>query len=355
MDKKTRILIVDDSALIREFLRETFEADPDLTVVGAAADPFFAREKVVKLHPDVITLDVEMPRMDGLTFLGKLMAARPTPVVMFSSHTAAGAKATMEALALGAVDFVAKPKSNLAATLPSLREELIEKVRAAGGVKATKLRPQSPQPAAPPPLVSSTVRGLARQKKKSGDRLVAIGASTGGTVAIEAVLAALPADVPPTAVVQHMPPHFTKAFADRLNGKCRMEIQEAASGQRLEEGLVLIAPGGLQMLLQRDRRGYFVEVKDAPPVNRHKPSVDVLFRSAAHSAGPKALGIIMTGMGADGAQGLLEMKKAGAETVAQDEATSIVYGMPREAAALGAVDHILPLQKIPRTIEEYSH
>jgi len=261
----------------------------------------------------------------------------------------------MEALALGAVDFVAKPKNNLAATLPSLKEELIEKVRTAGSVKAVKLRPQGPQPAAPPSLVSPTVQGLARRKKTSGDRLVAIGASTGGTMAIEAVLAALPADVPPTAIVQHMPPNFTKAFADRLNGKCRMEVQEAASGQRLEEGLVLIAPGGLQMLLQHDRGGYFVEVKDAPPVNRHKPSVDVLFRSTAHSAGPKALGIIMTGMGTDGAQGLLEMKKAGAETVAQDEATSIVYGMPREAAALGAVDQVLPLQKIPRIIEGYSH
>lgn len=353
METKTRIFIIDDSALIREFLRETFKTDPDLTVVGAAPDPIVAREKIIKLKPDVITLDVEMPRLDGLTFLRKLMAAHPVPVVMFSSHTQTGAKATVEALALGAVDFVAKPTSNLVASLPSLQEELIEKVKAAGKIKAVKLRLKPSQPAAKPSSLSSVVQDLAR-RKKDHEKLLAIGASTGGTVAIETVLSALSADIPPTAIVQHMPPHFTKAFADRLNDKCRMEVQEAASGQRLKEGTVLIAPGGLQMLLQRDGAGYFVEVKDGPPVNRHKPSVDVLFRSVAHSAGPKALGIILTGMGNDGAQGLLEMKKAGAETIAQDEATSIVYGMPKEAAALGAVDQILPLAKIPQAIEEYN-
>ncbi len=360
-----KVLIIDDSALVREFLHQTLDSDPSLKVVGAAADPIFARDKIKKLQPDVITLDIEMPRMDGLTFLKRLMAAHPIPVVMFSSHTEAGAAATLEALAAGAVDFVAKPKHNLVAALPQLKQELIEKVKSAAQAKIRpRLKPIAPRPK---PVASRPTPSLQRYSAEavvpkpkraaavapSKDKVVVIGASTGGTVALEEILTALPAHTPPIAVVQHMPPHFTKAFANRLNEFCAMEIAEAVNGQRLTPGLVLIAPGGSHMLLQRDASGYLVEVKDGPPVNRHKPSVDVLFRSAVNSAGPNALGILLTGMGDDGAKGLKELHDAGAKTIAQDEATSVVYGMPRVAVELGAADVVLPLSKMPQNILQH--
>ncbi len=360
MPQPKKVLIIDDSALVREFLKETFEADPDLMVVGTASDPYFAREKVVKFRPDVITLDIEMPRMDGLTFLGKLMDAYPTPVVMFSSHTASGAKATLDALALGAVDFVTKPKSGLASSLPSLKEELLEKVKAAAGVRVSKLKDHARLEKLPEgvmagdEVVSTLVYRPKVSKARGDEKVVVLGASTGGTVAIENVLVTLPAESPPLAIVQHMPVHFTKAFADRLDAHCQVSVQEAQNGQRLNQGLVLIAPGGKHMLLQHDRSGYFVEVREGPLVNRHRPSVDVLFRSAVHSAGPNALAILMTGMGNDGAAGLFELKNAGAKTIAQDEVTSVVYGMPKAAVDMGAVDLILPLGKIARAILDFT-
>ena len=352
------VLIVDDSALVREFLRETLESDPRIRVIGAASDPYKARDAILKRQPDVITLDIEMPRMDGLTFLGKLMKSRPTPVVMFSSFTESGAKATLEALSLGAVDFLAKPKSNLISSLPALKSELIEKVKAAAGVKVKPMKPSRfHNTAAPPPKLGASAvvpdSVLAAPAKPGANKIIVLGASTGGTVAIERILIKLPIATAPIAIVQHMPVHFTKAFADRLNDRCRVTVQEAVNGQPLGPGQVLIAPGGKHMLLQKNGAGYRVEVKDGPPVNRHRPSVDVLFRSAVHSAGPNALAVLLTGMGDDGAAGLLELKNSGAKTIAQDEASCVVYGMPKAAVDLGAAELVLPLDQIPKALGNF--
>lgn len=342
-----KVLIVDDSAMIREFLRSTLEAQPDISVIGTAADPYFARDKFMKSRPDVITLDIEMPRMDGLTFLQKLMAVHPTPVVMFSSHTIKGAETTLKALNLGAVDFVTKPSSNLRESLPELAQEIVEKVRTAAGARLRRQPLQIADLGVPERVEVDEVLGITKRPPRSGGPMVVLmGASTGGTVALEEVLCRLPLDSPPIAIVQHMPEHFTEAFARRLNEKAQVEVMEASDGQLLPPGRVLIAPGGRHMLLEKSAGGYFVRVKDGPRVNRHKPSVDVLFRSGVNTAGPNCTAIIFTGMGNDGAKGMLELHQVGAYTLAQNEETCTVYGMPKAAVTMGAVERVVPLDRM---------
>lgn len=348
--KKINVLVVDDSAMIREFLRRTLEAQPDIHVVATAADAFIARDKFLKHRPDVVTLDIEMPKMNGLDFLEKLMAAHPTPVVMFSSRTQAGAEATMKALALGAVDFLPKPGQNLREELEQTTGAIVEKVRTAASARIKRRKPSLSASAKPRLAVGEVVSLSHIPPNKGGPFVALLGASTGGTVALEQVLCSLPADCPPIAVVQHMPEQFTDAFAKRLNEKARITIAEARNGQQLPPGTCLIAPGGKHMLLERGNQGYYVTVKDGPPVNRHKPSVDVLFRSGVNSAGPNALGVIMTGMGDDGARALGELRQSGAFTVAQNEETCVVYGMPRAAVEYNSVDRVLPLDSIAPVI-----
>ncbi len=349
MLKPIRVLIVDDSAMIREFLRSVLEAEPDITVVGTAADPYFARDKIKQLDPDVITLDIEMPRMDGLTFLEKLMAARPMPVVMFSKTTQRGAEATLQALRLGAVEVVSKPTHNLQERLPEVRREIVSKVRAAARARVLRLgdlglaapRPPAPGAAAPP---------LSAAFRPGPEMVVVMGASTGGTVALEQVLCGLPADSPPIAVVQHLPAQFTEPLAKRLDQKAAIKVGQAKDYQPLPPGQAVIAPGGRHLMLEKGLRGYYTRVKDGPLVNHHKPSVDVLFRSAAASAADKAVGIIMTGMGSDGAQGAREMRQAGAFIMAQDEASSVIYGMARAVVEQGQAELVLPLDRIGEAI-----
>ena len=346
MSESIKVLVIDDSAMIREFLRQTLESQPDMEVL-TAADPYVGRDKFMRHRPHVITLDIEMPRMDGLTFLQKLMTAYPTPVVMFSSLTQKGAEATMRALQLGAVDFVAKPTQNLLETLPNLAQEIVEKVRGAAGAKVRRPRVSAEALEVPKKIEVDQVVALTKSPPRAGGPLVmVIGASTGGTVALEQVLCRLPADSPPIAVVQHMPEHFTLAFANRLNERSQITIAEGSDGQALPPGTCLIAPGGKHMLLERAGGGYLVRVKDGPPVNRHKPSVDVLFRSAVGSAGPNAVAVIMTGMGDDGARGMKDLHDNGSFTIAQNEETCTVYGMPKIAVQLGGVDRIVPLERI---------
>lgn len=346
-DNKINVLIVDDSAMIREFLRVTLEAEPDINVVATAADAFIARDKFLKYRPDVITLDIEMPRMNGLDFLQKLMAAHPTPVVMFSSQTQEGAEATITSLALGAVDFVPKPRNTLRENLESLSELIVNKVRIAANAKIKPRRKSLLDSQIPPKVMVGEVVSLSNvPPRKGGPFVVLMGASTGGTVALEEVLCALPPQCPPIAVVQHMPEKFTEAFAKRLNEKSHIIISEARNGQPLMPGHCVIAPGGRHLLIEHNNKGFYVTVKDGPPVNRHKPSVDVLFRSGVNSAGPNAMAVIMTGMGDDGARGLNELRKTGAFTIAQNEETCVVYGMPRAAVEIGAADRIVPLEAI---------
>ncbi len=348
MSKKIRVLIVDDSAVVRQTLSSVLQSDPEIEVIATASDPFVAAQRIQSEMPDVITLDVEMPRMDGITFLRKLMAQRPVPVVMCSSLTEQGSETLMQALEAGAVDVILKPRIDTAQFLEESRIRICEAVKAAAQARLRRL-PSSGRPEPqkklsadvmlPPPAAS---RAMAR----TTEMVVCIGASTGGTESLREVLQVLPADSPGIVIVQHMPEKFTAAFAHRLNGLCEMEVREAADGDAVLRGLALIAPGNHHLLLQRSGARYYVAVKDGPLVSRHRPSVDVLFRSAAHTAGSNALGIIMTGMGDDGARGLLEMKRAGAATVAQDEATSVVFGMPKEAIALGAADRVLALDRM---------
>lgn len=342
-----KVLIVDDSAVIRQILSEIFRQDPDVTVVGAAPDPYIAWEKIKKLEPDVITLDVEMPRMDGLTFLEKLMHSHPMPVVMVSSLTEKGCQTTLRALELGAVDFVAKPKIDVASGTLELGSEIIEKVKIAARARLRVRRPRTA--ALETPVVKS---GPLLQ---TTHKIVCLGASTGGTEALYDVLTALPADAPGTVIVQHMPAGFTRSFAQRLDGACQIRVKEAEDGDRILQGHALLAPGGLHMVVRRAGASYLVRVAHGQPVNRHCPSVDVLFQSAAHHVGSNAVGAILTGMGNDGAKGLRAMKDAGAQTIAQNEATCVVFGMPREAIALDAADYILPLEDVAERILSLAH
>jgi two-component system chemotaxis response regulator CheB len=342
-----RVLIVDDSALIRQLLTEIINDTPDLEVVGAAPDPLVAREMIRSLNPDVITLDVEMPKMDGLSFLEKLMRLRPTPVVMVSSLTDIGAEVTLRALELGAVDFVSKPKFDIERGVREYAQEITDKLRGAARAKVRKYVPLSTSPA----QKTDAVLALQRVPHISTEKIILIGASTGGTEAIREVLGNMPPDCPGILVTQHMPEAFTKSFANRLNQVCRISVKEAESGERVLPGHAYIAPGHSHLLLRRSGANYMTELSDGPPVNRHRPSVDVLFRSAANCAGRNAIAVILTGMGKDGAAAMLEIKQAGAYTIAQDEASCVVFGMPREAIACGATDEVLPLKQIaPRLV-----
>lgn len=333
---KTRVLVVDDSSLMRRLLTSVLSEDPEIEVVDAAPDPLVAREMIKALNPDVVTLDIEMPHMDGLTFLRKIMTLRPMPVVMISTLTQAGAEVTLEALEVGAVDFVAKPTQSVGPAMEALGEELRAKVKAAAKTRV-RARPAQAAPKQPPR------ERLNRQINK----VLLIGASTGGVEALKALLMDLPPDCPPTLVTQHMPERFTAAFAGRLNRECPMNVCEATDGQRVQQGCVYIAPGGTRHLqLARDGVAWICRLDDAAPVSGHRPSVDVLFRSAARVAGARGIGVILTGMGKDGAEGLLEMRKAGASTLGQDEATSLIYGMPRVAFERGAVERQYPLHEL---------
>lgn len=349
MNKEIRVLVVDDSAVVRQVMTSILDAAPGIRVIGAAPDPIFAMERMRREWPDVITLDVEMPRMDGVTFLKQLMAERPTPVIICSSLTQAGAETTMQALAAGAVSIIPKPTVGLKAFLQDSTSELVAAVRAAAraNLRALAGARQPVSPAVPPKQSADALLPPPTQAMaQTTERLVAIGTSTGGTQALEVLLTSLPRVCPGLVIVQHMPEKFTASFSERLNKVCEIEVLEARDGQRVISGRALIAPGGKHMLLKRSGAQYQVEVRDGPPVNRHRPSVDVLFRSVARYAGKNAMGIIMTGMGDDGARGLKEMHDTGAYTLAQDEATCVVYGMPKEAVKLGAVDRSLPLNAL---------
>jgi two-component system chemotaxis response regulator CheB len=341
-EKRTRVLVVDDSALVRQVMAEILSSDPAIEVIGAAADPYAAWDKIQRLKPDVVTLDVEMPRMDGLTFLEKLMRARPLPVVMVSSLTERGCETTLRALELGAVDFVTKPRIDVARGTGEMADEIIAKVKLAGSAKP-RARPL-PRPA------GTSVAPVPRPPSFKGTyKVVAIGASTGGTEALREVLCEFPPDAPGLVIVQHMPEQFTRAFADRLNSLSRIRISEARDGDRVLPGHALIAPGNYHMELVRSGADYRVRVFMGEPVNRHRPSVDVLFQSCVQAAGQNAVGVILTGMGDDGARGLLAMRSAGARTIAQDEGTCVVFGMPKEAIALGAAEYIEPLPRVAHT------
>ena len=347
--KPIKVMIVDDSAVVRQVLASVLAADPAIEVLGTAADPLFALSKMEREWPDVIVLDVEMPRMDGITFLKKLMAERPTPVVICSTLTEKGASTTMQALAAGAVSIVTKPQVNLSKFLVNASDDLLGAVKAAARANMRPLAKSSVQ--VHPKLGADAVIPAGQPAMtRTTERVVAIGTSTGGTQALEYILTALPRVCPGIVIVQHMPERFTAAFAERLNGLCQIEVLEARHGDRVIPGRALIAPGGRHMLLKRSGAQYMVEVVDGPPVSRHKPSVDVLFRSTARAAGANATGIIMTGMGDDGARGLREMYEAGAQTFGQDEASCVVYGMPKEAKKLGAVGREIALEQIPAQI-----
>lgn len=348
--RRVKVLIIDDSALVRKILSEVLNRDRAIEVVGTAGDAYVAREKIKQLDPDVLTLDVEMPKMDGLTFLRNLMRLRPTPTIMVSSLTEHGADITLDALALGAVDYLPKPKLDLAATLSDYAVDLVEKVKMAASAKVRPLSERRSTPASPAEGRKSADAVLAkragRRHFRTTERIIAIGASTGGTEAIREVLMGLPPDAPGVVIAQHIPKAFSTPFAQRMDRLAAVTVHEAEDGQAILPGHVYIAPGDRHLLLARDGARYVCRLDDGALVNRHKPSVDVLFRSVAQEAGRNAIGVLLTGMGKDGAAGLGEMREAGSPTIAQDEATSVVWGMPGEAVALGAVDHILPLSRI---------
>ena len=347
--KKIKVLLVDDSAVVRQVLMAILSGEPDIEVIGAASDPIFALEKLSREWPDVIVLDVEMPRMDGITFLKKIMTERPTPVVICSSLTEKGAETTLQAMAAGAVEIITKPTVGLKNFLQDSSAELVNAVRAAARANVKCLGKVSVDRPVGQKLNADEILAPAAASHamaQTTERIVAIGTSTGGTQALEAVLVKLPRVSPGIVIVQHMPEKFTASFADRLNTLCEIEVREAKNNDRVIPGLALIAPGGKHMLLKRSGAYYHVDVIDGPLINRHRPSVDVLFRSVAKFAGRNATGIIMTGMGDDGARGLKEMCDAGSPTVAQDEQSCVVYGMPKEAVKLGGVKRVLPLQDI---------
>jgi two-component system chemotaxis response regulator CheB len=348
MAKKIRVLIIDDSALIRQFLSHLLSQDRNIEVVGVAHDPTGAWMKIKALRPDVLTLDVEMPHMDGLTFLEKLMATTPMPVLMVSSLTGNGCDTALRALELGAVDIVTKPRVDISRGMEELSEELIEKVKAAAVARVRGKVYVATQKSAP--SVPRRALHAASAMIKTIDIIVAIGASTGGTEAVKEVLEVLPPNSPPILITQHMPERFTKTWADRMNSLCRISVKEAEDGDSVLPGHALIAPGNYHMILVRSGSKYLVHVNQNPPVNRHRPSVDVMFASVAKHAGVNSVGIILTGMGNDGAAGLLQMKQSGAYTIAQNESTCVVFGMPKEAIQAGAVDVVLPLGDIPNAL-----
>jgi len=363
MPQKIRVIVVDDSALIRQMMTEMLSSDPQIEVVATAQDPYIAREKIKKLKPDVITLDVEMPRMDGLTFLGNLMRLHPIPVVMVSSLTEKGADTTLRALEMGAIDFVSKPKINLASDFQNYADEIIEKVKTAAGAnvsyieKRVRLSIDSIVERQIDPKLSADAvikKSTGKKRFKTTGKIVAIGASTGGTEAIREILSSLPADAPGIVISQHIPEGFSTAFARRMNENSAMVVYEARDGQQILPGHVYIAPGNQHLMVVRNGAQYNVRLNDGPPVNRHRPSVDVMFRTVAENVGPNAIGAILTGMGADGALGMKEMHENGAKTMAQDERSSVVWGMPGEAVKAGGIDKILPLSKIAQQILVFS-
>jgi two-component system chemotaxis response regulator CheB len=346
MNKKIKVLIVDDSAVVRQTLLEILSSDPEIEVMGMAQDPYFAVEQIRKCTPDVMTLDVEMPRMDGITFLQKIMSQHPIPVVICSSLAESGSETALKALDYGAVEIIQKPRLGTKAFLEESRIRICDVVKAAAAAKPRlinkALRTVAPKLSADAVIAKSTSKAMIETTEK----VIIVGASTGGTEAIRVFLEQLPADSPGIVIVQHMPENFTKSFAGRLDQLCRVTVKEAQDNDTVIRGRALIAPGNLHTILKRSGARYFVEVRDGPLVSRHRPSVDVLFRSAARYAGRNAIGVIMTGMGDDGAKGLLEMKEAGAQTIAQNEATCVVFGMPQEAIKLGAAIRVLPLEDI---------
>src|SRR5262245_24667131 len=354
--QKIRVLVVDDSALVRQLLTEMLHTDPEIEVVGTAANPYIAREKIKRFHPDVLTLDVEMPRMDGLTFLRNLMRLHPMPVVMVSALTADGAETAFHALELGAVDFVSKPKLDLAQGLQDSTEEIIAKVKAASTVRVHILEQHvTPARGVPPRYTADAILRpqYGRHRPSRGEtteRIVALGASTGGTEAIKEILLRLPAGAPGMVIAQHIPEAFSGPFARRMDSLVAMTVCEAQDRQPLLPGHVYIAPGNRHLVVGRHNARYVCQLHDGPPVNRHRPSVDVLFRSVAQHLGAQAIGVLLTGMGDDGARGLKEMHEAGAYTIVQDEKTSVVWGMPGQAVKLGAVDAILPLADMAEKI-----
>ncbi|GAB7022678.1 protein-glutamate methylesterase/protein-glutamine glutaminase [Salidesulfovibrio brasiliensis] len=348
MNKKIRVLIVDDSAVVRQTLQNILESDPAIEVMGTAVDPFVAAEKIRKQVPDVITLDIEMPRMDGLTFLRKIMSQHPIPVVICSSMATAGGENALKALEYGAVEIISKPKVGTKKFLEESRIRFVDAVKAAALTKGKKVKPPAPPLKPQPKLGADAVipMGKPATSLQTTEKIALIGASTGGTEALKIFLEALPVNCPPVAIVQHMPEHFTAAFANRLNGLCAITVKEAEDGDSMLRGQALIAPGNRHMLLKRSGAKYYVEVKEGPLVSRHRPSVDVLFRSGARYAGKNVVAAIMTGMGDDGAKGIKELFESGAYTIAQDEASCVVFGMPQEAIKTGGVHTILPLNKI---------
>ncbi|SDK85483.1 two-component system, chemotaxis family, response regulator CheB [Methylophilus rhizosphaerae] len=345
---KTKVLVIDDSALIRSLLTEIINDTKDLQVIGTAPDPLVAREMIKQLNPDVLTLDVEMPRMDGLDFLEKLMRLRPMPVLMVSTLTEKGSEITLRALELGATDFVTKPKMGISQGMQQYADEITDKIRTAAKAKISTL-----QSIAKAAVSAGEPQSAIRNPLISSEKLLIIGASTGGTEAIKSFLMQMPSDCPGILITQHMPAGFTKSFADRLDSLCKISVKEAVDGERILPGHAYIAPGDQHLLLARSGANYITRLSDSEPVNRHKPSVDVLFDSAAANAGKNAIGIILTGMGKDGAAGMLEMKNAGAYNFAQNEESCVVYGMPREAIAHGGVHEIAHLKDLPRLVLHY--
>lgn len=362
MSNKIKVMIVDDSALVRQVISQALSKEPDIEVINTASDPVFAIEKLKTEWPDVLIVDIEMPRMDGISFLRKVMTEHPTPVIICSSLAEKGSAATFDALAAGAVSIITKPKAGLKGFLEDSSNDIVSAVRAAAraNMRAMRSTPAA-QPVLRPKLSADVILSAAPTAgttsvgamSRTTDQVIAVGTSTGGTQALEAVLTRLPSTTLGIVIVQHMPEKFTAMFAERLNGICEIEVREAKHGDRVIPGRALIAPGGKHMMLNRSGAQYVVEVVDGPLVNRHKPSVDVLFRSVAKYAGANALGVIMTGMGDDGARGMKEMHDVGAKTIAQDEASCVVFGMPKEAIKLGAADQIMPLNSIPDAMIAY--
>jgi two-component system chemotaxis response regulator CheB len=341
--KPVRVLVVDDSAIVRKLLTDALRGEPDIEVVGGAADPFVARDMILRLEPDVLTLDIEMPRMDGLSFLRRLMAHRPMPVIIVSSLTQAGSAASIEALRAGAIDVIPKPGGPY--SVGQVAERLKERVRGTRGMRA--LRPAAPADKAAPRPAAVTFQDVRARKG-----LIAIGASTGGPQAIEALLTRLPADTPPIVIAQHMPAQFTRTFASRLDGVCPMRVSEAAGSEQLEPGVAYIAPGDRHLLVERHGVMLKTRLTDGPPVHHQRPAVDVLFHSIARLTGVPVVALVLTGMGADGADGMVALRTAGAETIAEDEHSCVVFGMPREAIARGGAVHVATLLRIPALIPE---